>query len=381
MADESQNSIPSAAHVATPQTDPTPAQVESRSVVSNLTKDIDDLWAKAEGRAPADEAPAPAETAVPETPAEAATRTRDANGRFQKAEAQAPAETPAANPAAEAISASPETTDEAPAPVLDREAIIREERARIEAEAAERERVRKQIEAEQQHRQTYEAYIGADDDYQAVQMALRACQRGDASALNRLDVLLPNGKRVSQVHAESQTGLSGLTESEAASLLDTWDANRGYEDVMGTKKVQQVLAYWDAQTVAALRSPDVDAQKVRSFSTPGEQMQAAIDTTRESVERRLSEKHAAELKAKDAEIEARDQRIQSLTTERTTLRSGQRAAEVASPDRPGQPGSLRTGLPSIEELRQMSPDEFFKSGVNDRLLQSIPGGMQRRRTG
>lgn len=354
---------PEAAHVATPQTDPTPAQVESQSVVGKLSSEIDDLWARAEGRT----APDPAPEATDDAPA---TTGRDESGRFQKADAPTP------DPVAEAIDAP--TTDETPAPAIDREAIIREERARIEAENAERERARQQIEAEAQRRQTYEAYIGPDADYEAVNTALRAAQRGDTTLLANLDVVLPNGKRVSQVRED---GEKGLTAAEAASLMDTWDSNRGYEDVMGTRKVQQVLAFWDQQTVAALSDPDVDGQRVRSFQTPGEQMKAAIDTTRANVERRLTEKHAAEIKAKDAEIKAQSERIESLLNERTTLRSGQRAAGAATPDRPGQPATVRTGLPSIEELRQMSPEDFFKSGVNDRLLQVIPGGTQRRRTG
>ncbi len=355
---------PEAAHVATPQTDPTPAQVESQSVVGKLSSEIDDLWARAEGRT----APDPAPEATDDAPA---TTGRDESGRFQKAD-----QTPPADPVSEAIDAP--TTDETPAPAIDREAIIREERARIEAENAERERARQQIEAEAQRRQTYEAYIGPDADYEAVNTALRAAQRGDTTLLANLDVVLPNGKRVSQVRED---GEKGLTAAEAASLMDTWDSNRGYEDVMGTRKVQQVLAFWDQQTVAALSDPDVDGQRVRSFQTPGEQMKAAIDTTRANVERRLTEKHAAEIKAKDAEIKAQSERIESLLNERTTLRSGQRAAGAATPDRPGQPATVRTGLPSIEELRQMSPEDFFKSGVNDRLLQVIPGGTQRRRTG
>src|SRR5574341_1326524 len=40
---------PEAATVATPQSDPTPAQIESRSVVKQLDSEIDDLWSKLEG--------------------------------------------------------------------------------------------------------------------------------------------------------------------------------------------------------------------------------------------------------------------------------------------------------------------------------------------
>lgn len=329
----------------------TPTQAESKGFRADLDAEIESLWAKAESGAPidTDETPPPAPVA----------------------------EAKAANAAPE-----PKPAETAPpAPEIDREAIIREERARIEAENAEREQARARIEAEQKHRSTYEAYIGGEPDYQAVNAALRAAQRGDYGLLERLDVVLPNGKRVSEVHAESGSGLTGLTAAEASQLLDTWDQNRSYENVMGDRKVAQILGYWDAQTRQALTDPDVDAQKVRAFNTPGEQMSAAIETTRATVTKRLTEAHEAVVKAKDAEIERLTQRVTSLTNERQNTRSAERAAGVATADRPGAGPNLRQGIPDPDALAAMPAEEAFKSGAIDRLLQSIPGGLSTRRAG
>lgn len=370
MADESQTTpaapatlSPEAAQVATPQSDPTPAQIEGKNLVKQTSAEIDDLWSKIEGTkgaAPSEPTPEPADEAAA-TPAPEAGRQRDEHGRFVKAEAE-PAE-----PAVETV----EPVAETPPPAVDPEAIERQVRERIEHEQQLAREAEEKVKAEQQYRSTYEAYIGHESDYAAVTAALRAAQRGDTSLLDALDVVLPNGKRISEVTG----GARGLQASEASSLLDTWDQNRAYEDVMGTRKVQQILSYWDSQTQQALASPDVDAAKVREYRTPGEQMQAAIDTTRAAVEKRLGEKHTAEIKAKDAEIERLTQRVASLVNEGGNLASQQRAAQAASPERPGQPGSVPRDIPTPEQLRDMSPEEFFKSGLSDRLFQSLPGGL------
>lgn len=374
MADEPTTPVaaaPAAAEsvpVATPAApvEPTASQVEGKGLVQQTSREIDDLWAKVEGRsAPEPEATAEAAPAEAQAPA---TRTRDEHGRFRAAEAPAPEPAPA-EPAAET-----------PPTAVDHDVIERQVRERLEAESRAKHEAEQKVLAEQQYRSTYEAYIGRDDDYSAVNAALRAAQRGDDGALDALDVVLPNGKRVSQVRAD---GLKGLTAAEASQLLDTWDQNRSYEDVMGTRKVQTILSYWDAQTQAALGHPDVDAAKVREHRTPGDQMKAAIETSVASAERRKDAEYAPRLAAKDSEIERLTQRVASLSNERGNLTSQQLAARSASPDRPGAPGAVPRELPTPDQLREMSPEDAFKSGAIDRLFQLLPGGAvpTRRRTG
>lgn len=382
MADEIQGSpAPEATSVAAPETgaastpatpvaEPTAAQAEGSSLVKKTSREIDDLWAKVEGRAAPEATPEPTNDDV----AAPATRTRDEHGRFIKAEAPAP------EPAATEAATPEATTSEAAPPAVDHDAIERQVRDRIEAESRAKQEAEQKVRAEAEYRSTYEAYIGRDDDYSAVNAALRAAQRGDDGALDALDVVLPNGKRVSQVRAD---GLKGLTAAEASQLLDTWDQNRSYEDVMGTRKVQQILSYWDAQTQQALGHPDVDAAKVREHRTPGDQMKAAIETSVASAERRKDAEYAPKLAAKDSEIEKLTQRVASLTNERGNLTSQQLAARAASPDRPGAPGAVPRELPTPDQLRDMSPEDAFKSGAIDRLFQLLPGGAvpTRRRTG
>jgi hypothetical protein len=341
--------------------EPTPAQVESKSVVKNLTFEIDALWKQAESRdATPRETDDESEPAAPTTEV----RQRDENGRFTKAEA-APVE-----PAAEATPP--------PAPEIDRAAIEAEARAKIERENQERVDAERRVREEAEHLSQYEAYIGPQSDYDAVSAALRAAQRNDYSLLDALDVVLPNGKKVSQVKA----GDKGLTAEEAATLLDSWDTNRAYENVMGDHKVQQVLSYWDSQTQAALADPDVDATAVRTHRSPGEQLKAAIETTRATVTKRLTDAHMTEIAARDKTIAEQAETITSLRNERGNLTSQQRAAQAASPDRPGQPGSGPRGIPrTAEEIRAMPYEEFFKSGTADRVLRAIPGGTGRRRAG
>lgn len=340
---------PEAAVVATPESDPTPAQVESKSVVGQLTDEIDDLWSKIENAGP------------------------KAPPRQQAPDPEPVAETPA--PTAEA---EPEPAAEAP-PAIDQAEIERQAEERVRQRiAAEQEAERKaaeRIQQEQQSRAVREAYIGTQSDYDAVNEALReANATGDYSRLDGLDVRLPNGKRVSEVK-----GQKGLTPEEAASVLNSWDLARRYEDAMGDQKVGRILDLWNAEVMSALNDPDVDAAAVTQHKTPGQQMDALKQSLRERITKRLTEAHTAEIKARDAEIARLNERVNSLVNERGNLTAQQRAAGAATPERPGQAGAARRGLPTPEELRNMDATEAFKSGAIDRLLTAIPGGLPPRR--
>ncbi len=341
---------PEAAVVATPDTDPTPAQVESKSVVNALSSEIDDLWKQA-AKPPAERTPR-----EPEQP---------------EAVAEPPAPEPAAEPAkAETTPPPPDTA------TLEQQAY---ERARTEL-AAQQDAERKaadRLASEQRIRQQQEAYIGAQADYDAVNAAIRAASAGDFTVLDALDVMLPNGKRVSEVKGDK-----GLTAEEAAGVLNAWDQARAYEDVMGDRKVSQILDYWNREVLAALNDPDVDAAAVTKHESPAKQMEALKTSIRDRVTKRLTEAHTAELAARDKTIAEQTERINSLVNERGNLVSQRTAAQTATIDRPGQPGGQRRDLPrTAEEIRAMSADDFFKSGTADRLLQAIPGGRSRRRTG
>lgn len=352
MAEESQNTLappvaeapPPAAPAATPPpAESTPAEITSST--PELDRDIEDLWAKAEGKAPTQDPPPAAEPVTATDPPPAESPKTDA----PKAETP-----PAADPAE----------------------IERQVRERIAAEERTRQQTEDRLRADQQHRQAAEAYVGPEADYQAVNQALRAALAGDTSALDALDVVLPNGKKVSEVKGDK-----GLTDSEAANLLTAWDTARKFEDAVGDRKVQRIVDLWNSRVMSVLGDPDVDTAAVTKEADPAAQMQAAIESTRAAVTRRLTEAHTAEIKAKDAEIAKLNERVTSLTNERGNLTSQRQAAGAATVDRPGQPGALRTDLPSPEDLRRMPADEFFKSGLSDRLLRSIPGGQAPRRAG
>lgn len=390
MADEPQNSAPiaapEAAEVATPQSDPTPAQVESKSLISKTSREIDDLWAKAEGKAPQTDAPAPEAEDPPadETPAQREARVRDEKGRFVKSGTEG-AEAPLAEAPPEQPASPPSET---PAPVADRATLeqqaYEQAKLRIEREQEAQRAAAERIEAEQRYAQEVEVFRGPDADMAAIGTALRQYNlNGDTSLLDAIDVTLmtPAGpKRVSEL----KQGAKGLTPEEAATVLSQWETTRKYEDVLTERGARALIGYWDAQTQAALADPDVDADAVRSFRTPGEQIKAAIDTTRAAVEKRLSGQHAAELAARDKTIAEQAERISSLVNERGNLTSQQMASRAATPDRPGQPGALRRDIPTPDQLREMSADEAFKSGAIDRVLQSLPGGISplgRRRAG
>lgn len=349
MADEPVTPAPDAAAVdndtSNAPVELTASQTDSKSLTADLDAEIESLWAKAEGREP--------ETPATPEPVEAKVET-------------APAPEP------------PKTETTPPAPEIDRAAIEAEVRVKYEAEQQVKADAENKVRAEAEYRSGYEAYVGAETDYAAVNAALRAAQLNDYTLLDALDVTLPNGRKVSQV---KPGGEKGLTPEEAAGVLNAWDQNRAYEDIMGTRKVAQVLDYWDAQTREALASPDVDSAAVRKFRTPGEQMKAAIDSTRTNAEKRKDAEYAPQIADRDKKIAEQAQRIDSLVNERSNLTSQQFAAAAASPDRPGQPGVINRDLPTPEEIARMSPEEFFKSGTNDRLLRSIQGGVTTRRAG
>jgi hypothetical protein len=336
--------------VATPETDPTPAQRESKTVVGKLTGEIDDLWSQIEQRATADPpAPRERETVQAETAPPAA------------AAEPAPSDTPPP--------AAPDTAE------LERVAY---EKAKTDLQArqeAER-RAQERLAGEQAYRSQADAYLGAESDYAAVNAALRQAMTGDYSALDALDVMLPTGQKVSQVKA----GAKGLTQDEAVGVLNAWETARRFEGVMGDRKVQRIVDLWNSAVLKELDHPDVDKAAVIAHPNPDQQMAALRDGVIAKVTARLTEAHRAEIKAKDAEIKEQAERIKSLVAERPNLASQERARSAASPDRPAQGGAQPRDLPRTpEEIRRMSADDFFKSGTNDRLLASIPGGVSTRR--
>lgn len=367
------DTAPAETAVATPQSDPTPAQVESKSLIAQTSGEIDDLWGKLGGLRPDAGQPAereapPAEDASP--PAETG-RQRDEKGRFVKPEAQ-PAETPT------------EPVAGTPPPTADPAEIERQVRERIDREQQAARDAEEKIRAEQRFHEEVGYYSGLPADRDAVAEALREYNLGNPAPLDALDVVLPNGKRVSEIMRPDGSKGPGLTAAEAQNLANSWGQADRYGDALADRKIQQVIGYWDAQTQSALADPDVDAARVREYRTPGEQIKAAIDTTRERVTARLAEAHQKVVAEKDAEIATLTERVKSLVNERGNLTSQQMAASAATPDRPGQPGSVRRDLPTPDQLRDMSADEAFRSGAIDRLLQSIPGGFgprQARRVG
>jgi hypothetical protein len=347
--------------------EPTPSQADSRQFKAKLDQEIDDLWAQAEGRAPADPTPEPA--VDDETPAQRETRARNERGQFVKAD-----------PAPAAAAAEPvEPVAEATAPPADQATLEQQayEKAKADFERQQEadRTARERIEAEQRFEQEVGYYAGFPNDRQAVLDALEANDLGNPSLLDALDVTLPNGKKVSEVRPD---GSKGLTPEEARNLTIAWRNADKYGDALAGRKLQSLIGYWDQQTQTALQHPDVDAAKVRAFRTPGEQMQAAIETSVASAEKRKDAEIAAIRASTDAEIKRLSDRVDSLVNERGNLTSQRQAASAATPDRPGAPGTLRSSLPTPEEIEAMSPDEFFKSGAGDRLLQSIPGGLSRR---
>lgn len=361
MADEPQTtpaaeSLSAEASIpATPQSDPTPTQTDSKKFNAALDADIDSLWAQAEGKAPRELL---GEDATPEPEPKA-----EPKAEAPKKPAEPKPETPPAEPSRAEIEQQAETRA----------------RAKIEAEQQATRDAEARIRAEQQHKQAAEAYVGPESDYTAVNTALRQALTGDYSALDGLDVVLPNGQTVSQVK-----GAKGLTQEEAANLLTAWDTARKYESVMGDRKVQRILDLWNSSVMRVLSDPDVDTAAVTRNPNPDQQMEALRDSVRDRVTKRLSAQHDEVVKAKDAEIEKLTQRVTSLTNERGNLASQRTAAAAASVDRPGQPGALRPSVPSPEELAAMPFEEAFKSGAIDRVLQSLPGGLSaagRRRAG
>lgn len=344
------------APVATPATDPTPAQVESRSVVADLSKDIDSLWSQLEAK-PAPQPRAEREQPAPETKAETPPPAPEATPEPVKAEAAPPA-------------------DQAE---LERQAEQRV-RERMERERQAQEAAEAKVRAEAEYAARVDAYTGAQADYDAVERALLAANAtADYSLLDALDVTLPTGQKVSELKA----GQKGLTPEEAASLLQSWKVARAYQDVVGDAKVRRVLDFWNREVLDTVRHPDVDADAVLKHESPAAQMRAVIESVTAKVGERVAAPLRAELKARDEKIAAQEQRIQSLLNERGNLSSQARAAEAASPDRPGLPAGPPRDLPrTADEIRRMSADEFFKSGVHERLLRAIPsGGNQRRRAG
>jgi hypothetical protein len=334
---------------AQPVIEPTPSQVESRSVVKQLDDEIEGLWAKVEGKAP----PEPEADPAPEPE-------------------QPPAEQPKADVAAKTDeTAKPDDAD----PEAIRQRAYDEARAKIEAEARIKAEAEARVRAEQEYQQAVAAYTGPQADYDAVMRAARLAMAGDHSALDALDVTLPNGQKVSQVKG----GEKGLTQAEASALLDSWDQARKYQQTLGDVHVQKILGYWDREVRSALADPDVDADAVTRHAEPAKQMAALRDAVRERVTKRLGEAHAAEIAAKDDEIKRLGERVTSLQNERGNLVSQARASTASSPDRPGEPGALRREIPTPDEVHRMSTEEFFKSGTHERLLQAIPGGAATRR--
>lgn len=334
---------PQSAPVATPQTDPTPAQAESKSVVASLSDEIDGLWSRLEGKPQGEPEPA-APTPQAETP-----------------KPEPKAETPA----------------EQPAPAVDEAEYERRARAKIEAEAAAQREAEERIARQAEYEQRVAAYTGSQADYDAVERALlAAATTSDYSLLDALDVTLPNGQKVSELKA----GQKGLTLEEAGSVLQAWKTNRAYQDTVGDAKVKRVLDYWNQEVLSTLQHPDVDAASVIKHESPAQQMRAVIESVTAKVTQRIEAPLRAELKARDEKIAAQEQRIQSLLNERGNLSTQARAAAAASPDRPGLPAGAPRDLPRTpEEIRNMSADDFFKSGVHERLLRAIPSGVGGRR--
>jgi hypothetical protein len=345
----------------------TPSQADSQDFRANLDAEIDALWAQAEGKAPSPD---------PETPAQRETRTRNERGQFTSASSVQATADAAPGPAPTTETAEPvaEAAPPADQATLEQQA-YEKAKADFERQQDAERAARERIEAEQRFDQEVGAYAGHAADRAALQEALEAANLGDYRALEALDVVLPNGKKVSEVRPD---GAKGLTQEEAQNLAIAWRNADRYGDALAGRKIQQLIGYWDQQTQTALADPDVDAAAVRAYRTPGEQIKAAIDTTRANVEKRLTTAHQAELAARDKTIAEQAERINSLVNERGNLTSQRQAASAATPDRPGAPGNLRRDLPTPEELSDMSVDEAFKSGTIDRLFQSIPGGTRRR---
>lgn len=366
MADEpitpaATEAVPAEATIlATPQTDPTPTQTDSKKVTSALDAEIDALWAEAEGKSPKKLMGEDASEPVAEDPP-----------------APKPEKAEAPQPKQDAPKAEAKPADQSP-PAVDPAEIERQVRARIDAEQATVRQTEERIRNEQQYRQQYEAYVGPDTEYQTVVSALEDAQAGDYAALDGLDVMLPDGRKTSQVK-----GTKGLTQEEAVGIKRAWDTARKYENVMGDRKVQRLVDLWNSDIMRTLSDPDVDVSVVTKHTQPHQQMEALRDSVRERVTKRLTDQHTEAVRAKDAEIERLNQRVTSLVNERGNVTSQQRASTAASVERPGQPGTVRQSVPTPEELAEMPFEEAFKSGAIERVLRSLPGGLQapRRRTG
>lgn len=317
--------------------------------INAVSSEIDDLWAQATRQSPEPEAPA-AEPAAKDPPPEPV------------AEAKQP----------EAKKDDAPKVDEPPADQAELERRAYEKvKADYERQAQATRAAEERVRSEQQFQERVAAYTGNQADYDAVNAALRLAARGDYAALDNLDVLLPNGKRVSEVKG----GQKGLTQEEAAGVLDAWESARTFQDIVGDAKVQRILSYWNNEVMTALQHPDVDAASVTQHAEPFKQMQALRDSVIASVTKRLTEAHTAEVKAKDAEIAKLTERVNSLVNERGNLVSQATASQSATPERQGAPGQLRRDIPSPDELAAMSTDEAFKH--MDRIFASIPGGLSR----
>lgn len=322
----------------------TAAQAEGKAFTDKTSREIDDLWAKAEGRAP-----------KAETPAE------DADEPTAEAKADKPAEQKASEP----------TPDEI------REQARAEERARIDREAKQKDDEARRLKAAQDYQQRVSQYVGSDTDMQSVVSALEAAHLGNFAPLDALDVVLPNGKRVSEIKGDK-----GLTAEEAQNLVYTWRQARELGDHVGDRKVQSVLNLWNTEVTAALDHPDVDAASVTQHQTPGEQMRALRESVTQRVTDRLTKAHQAEIATKDAEITRLQTRVDSLVNERGNLRSEALAADAPEIARTGQGSAVPRGLPSPDDLHRMSTDDAFKKGGPiDQLWSIIEGGRPRRRTG
>ncbi len=234
--------------------EPTTGQSEAQALSERVTAEIDDLWAKAGHR---DSQPAPEAATAETVQAEAA-------------------------PAAEA---APKT--ETPA-VPDPAEVERQVRAKIDAEARQKQDIETRLRNEQEHRQAYERYTGPEPEYQAVASALEDALAGDYTALDALDVVLPDGRRSSQVK-----GAKGLTQEEAVGLKRAWDTARRFDSVMGDRKVQRLVDLWNADIVSGrvLDHPDVDAARVTQHQQPHDQMAALRDSVIERVTKRLTDQH------------------------------------------------------------------------------------------